>query len=130
MLHELDEQSAHEERLVPVVADVFDLEDHVVARAGCEVERVAALDEPSGRTKAQAGQADPDEAADVVGDLLAVSDLVDDPFRGLLQITKRRPARRGTRYARLAERQVPAEFLVAAGQRAAEYLRERLVGVE
>ena len=58
-----------------------------------EVQRVAALEEPAGGAEPQAAEPDLDEPADVVGDLLAVPDLVDHRLGGALQVAQGRVAR-------------------------------------
>ena len=85
VLGQPDQHGAHEERLVRVVADVFDLEHDVLPQQGPEVERVPADEEPAGGAAPEAGQPDPDEAEHVVGDPLGVADLRDDPFGCALQ---------------------------------------------
>lgn len=82
------------------------------------------------RKMPQGGQADPDETADVVGDLPSIADVGDDLFGGALKVFQVGVAGLHARRARFAQRQVPAELLVAAGQRGREHLGEGLLGGE
>jgi len=128
VLGQPDEHGAHEEGLVPVVSHILDLEHDVVAHQRAEIDLVAAFEEPARRPLPQARQPHPDEAEHVVGDALAVADLADHLFSRALQIGQRGVP--GGDFRRLAEREVPAGLLVCPGQRRAEHLRERLLGLE
>ena len=130
VLGQPDQHGAHQERLVPVIAGVLDLEHHVAVQQRREVQRVTALEEPAGGAQPQAGDPDRDEAADVVGDLPAVADLVDDLQRGGLQVLQRGVAGDQAGAGGLTGHQVPAGVLITPGQRGRQDLGERLVGLE
>src|SRR5271166_743587 len=79
VLGQPDQHGPHQERLVTVVPDVLYLEHGVRPQQLAEVDLVAALEKPAGRTEPQAGQPHLDEAEHIVGDPLAVADLPHDP---------------------------------------------------
>ena len=130
VLGQPDQHGPHQERLVAVVAHVLDLEHGIGPQQLAEVELVTALQEAAGRAEPQAGQPHLDEAEHVVGDPLAVADLLHDPDRGPLEVGEVRVAGVGVGRDRLTQGQVPARVLVHPGQSRAEHLRERLIRPE
>ena len=130
MLDQPDQHGSHQERLVAVVAHILDLQHGIGSQQLAEVELVAAHQEAAGRAQPQAGQADLDEAEHIVGDPLAVADLLHDPYRGPLQVGEVRVAGVRVGVNRLTQGQIPARVLVHPGQSRAEHLRERLIRTE
>ena len=130
MLHQAQQHGTHEERLVAVVSDVFDLQDRVAPQQLAEVDRVAALQEPPGRAEAQAGKPHGDEPVHVGLDVLAVADLPDHLPGRPLKIGQARVAGPHVRGPGFTQGQVPPGVLVHPRQRRAEHLREGLFGLE
>ncbi len=146
MLHDADQDGAEQERLVLVAGDVLQLEDDVARQQGADVDRMPALEEPTGRTLPQAADAHVDKAPDVRRDLRAVADILDHPRRGALQVPEGRispahvdlrvllrpghPESGPVRGLRPVQHQVPSQVLVRDRQRAGEHLGERLVRLE
>ncbi len=112
VLGQPDQHRAHQEGLVAVVPHVLDLQHGVGLQQAAEIQLVAALQEAAGGAQPQAGQPHLDEAEHVVGDPLAVADLLDDPDRGPLQVGEGRIPRLRIGGVRLAQRHVPAGILV------------------
>ena len=97
---------------------------------------MAAFEEPAGAAQQQTADTHVDEAADVVGDLPAVPDVVDDLSGGGLEVAQGWPCRRNVgavpppRTGRFTGAQVPVAALVAALQRSTQDLREGFGGFE
>ena len=131
VLGQPDQHRSHQERLVPVVADVLDLE-HDVAASSLAKSRgwPPSRNRPVG-AQAQAGQIRTwTKPRTLSVTSRAVADLVD---HALGRCAAGRPGRGSAARRRdggLAGDQVPAGVLVAAGQRGRQDLRERLVGLE